>query len=218
MLHARDRKPSEHLQEPSDSMTASRARQQRQRGRLFACVMAILLGMGLAGATVQADSYDERRVRTAARLVRALLTAHEGLAAMQQNGGGLEVLVWGEQERHTKPLLTLIAPPVRGGPTLVSGLELRARADTELPASDAIPPVAIFLSEKLDDEAFSRLLAWCIAHGVILYSPFEGDVERGATAGVSIQAKVQPLVNLDTLRSSGIALRRFYLDHSKVVP
>jgi hypothetical protein len=57
-----------------------------------------------------------------------------------------------------------------------------------------------------------------VERGVILYSPFEGDVERGATAGVSIQSKVQPFVNAGTLKSSGIALRRFYLDHARVVP
>ena len=179
---------------------------------------ALMLGLGLAGATVQADSYDERRVRTAARLVRALLTAHEGLAAKAQSDGGLEVLVLGDQDRQTDPLPSLIAPPVKGSPTQISGHALRARISFELPPAESSLPVAVFLSQKLDDPAFAELLQWCIERGVILYSPFEGDVERGATAGVSIQAKVQPFVNLDTLSSSGIALRRFYIDHSKVVP
>jgi pyruvate kinase len=42
-------------------------------------VIALLFTLGLAGASVHADSYDDRRVRTAARLMRALLTAHESL-------------------------------------------------------------------------------------------------------------------------------------------
>lgn len=199
-------------------MPSTDRQRRRHRLRLVACVAALLLGLGLAGATVQADSYDERRVRTAARLVRALLTAHEGLEAKVQADGGVEVLVFGEQDRQTEPLLSLIAPPVRGNPTTIAGHALRARASEALPDGETALPVAVFLSRKLDDAAFAELLQWCVRNGVILYSPFEGDVERGATAGVSIQAKVQPFVNLETLESSGIALRRFYIDHSKVVP
>lgn len=191
---------------------------RRRCSRLAACLALVLLGLSLAGATVQADSYDDRRMRTAARLVRALLTAHEGLDAKLQADGVVEVLVLGQEDRPNESLLRLIAPPVRGEPSRVSGHALRVRASADLPAQDAPQPVAVFLSARVDEQTFSGLLQWCIERGVILYSPFEGDVERGATAGVSIQAKVQPLVNRETLRASGIALRRFYLDHSKVVP
>jgi hypothetical protein len=110
----------------------------------------------------------------------------------------------------------LIAPPGDRESSRISGVEIEVTTQSALPAQDAEAPDAVFLAEPLDDEAFSNLLAWCIARRVILYSPFEGDVERGATAGLSIQAKVQPFVNRHTLDATGITLRSFFLDHSRV--
>ncbi len=51
---------------------------------------------------------------------------------------------------------------------------------------------------------------------MILYSPFEGDVERGVTAGLSIEAKVLPFVNQRTLEASGVELKPFFLKVAKV--
>ncbi|MBD8524832.1 hypothetical protein [Pseudomarimonas arenosa] len=195
-----------------------RAVRRPRRPWAWLLICGLALSLGLAGAKVQADSYDDRRVRTAARLMRALLSADEQLPSKQSDEGLLEVWVWSDRPRDAEPLLPLIAPPGNGPRALVRGMKIQLSLVSDLPDAAVAAPMAIFLAQPLDDPSFARLLAWCIEHGVILYSPFEGDVERGATAGVSVQAKVQPFVNLSTLRSSGIILRQFYLDHSRAQP
>lgn len=182
-------------------------------------LLAGLLLAGIAAANVQADSYDALRLRSSARLLHALLRADESLEQRVPAAAGLRVLIYADSRRVAEPLLPLVAPAdVKRGS--VRGRRVAAEAITRLPhtAPEAELPVAVFLASPLPAAQFEALLAWCIAHRVILYSPFEGDVERGATAGLSVRAKVQPFVNRDTLAASGIQLGAFYLAQSRVWP
>ena len=76
--------------------------------------------------------------------------------------------------------------------------------------------MALFLATPLGASELDRLVAWSIRHGVILYSPFEGDVERGVLAGVSIEAKVLPYINQRTLDASGVEFKPFFMRVAKV--
>ena len=206
-------KPSKHRQRSHD---APGRRRSFVRNVVVAAMM--MLALGMAFGTVSADSYDDRRVRSAARLMRAFLAADEGLAARHPDGSPVRVVVLARNARRADPLISLIAPSAEKEAIRISGLELEVVPLLELPAEDASPADAVFLAEPLGDSDFDTLLTWCIARRVILYSPFEGDVERGATAGLSIQAKVQPFVNRRTLDATGITLRSFFIDHSRVWP
>jgi hypothetical protein len=172
----------------------------------------------LATASVRAENYDELRVRTGARLLRVLLAADQALEAKAGSNHELSVLVYAGPPQTGRSIADLIAPAGDSKRSQVRGMSLQASVVEQLPSSGQDVPVALFLAAPLEKGAFDALLHWCIDRGVILYSPFEGDVERGATAGLSVQAKVQPFVNLATLQSSGIELRPFFLDHSRTWP
>ncbi len=187
-----------------------------RRWLLQAGAALLICVLGLATASVQADSYDDRRVRTGARLVRALLAADEDASGRAKASGQLAVQVYAGANASVDAIIPLIAPMGDAGPTKVRGLPVRVTRAQRLPPDSEPLPTVVFLAVPLDSAEFSELLAWCIANGVVLYSPFEGDVERGATAGLSVQAKVQPFLNLATLEASRIKLRPFFLDHSRV--
>lgn len=181
--------------------------------------LALSLGvLGLASASVRAQNYDELRVRTGARLLRVLLAADEGLEAKAGENRQLSVLILVGRPQTGESIAGLIAPEGDSARSQVRGISVQAKVIEALPSSEQGVPIALFLATPLEAGEFDTLLKWCIDHRVILYSPFEGDVERGATAGISVQAKVQPFVNLTTLRSSGIELRPFFLDHSRTWP
>jgi hypothetical protein len=46
---------------------------------------------------------------------------------------------------------------------------------------------------------------------VLLFSPFEGDVERGVATGFRVTDKVLPMVNTTSLKLSNIQLKAFFL-------
>jgi len=188
------------------------------RPRLSAWLGALLLvfGLGLVNATVQADSYDERRVRTGAKFFRALLAADLKLTEKAAGDGSVAVWVYARRDQDIRAVLGAIAPGAAGAQPTIRGVWVAASAIEQLPRDDAAAPVGIFLATPMSDADFARLLQWSIDRHVIVYSPFEGDVERGAAAGMVIEAKVLPYVNLTTLEKSGIELGSFFLNVAKV--
>ena len=62
------------------------------------------------------------------------------------------------------------------------------------------------MGNNLDD-----LIEFVQQKQVLLFSPFEGDVERGVTAGFRVTDKVLPMVNMASLKLSNIYLKAFFL-------
>jgi hypothetical protein len=186
----------------------------RRRLGLLALVLPALLASLWAAATVRADSYDERRIRAGARMFRALLAADLALETKARDGR-LEVLVLGGEPALVAEVSGLIAPAggsaIRGLPLVVERLDAPASLEGR-------QPVGVFLAGPPGAGELEQLVRWGITHKVILYSPFEGHVERGATAGLSIEAKVLPYLNAQTLQASGVTLKPLFLKVAKVHP
>lgn len=208
-------------QPDSTSAPARPARRRTDwRARLLRGLLLTLslVCMMLADATVQADGYDDRRARAGARLFRSLLAADIALETKAATDGALHVVVLGGDPHFAEELTGLIAPADNATSPRIRNLPLRIDAHSEFPTGEADAPriVGIFLATPLPAPELDRLIRWSISHRVILYSPFEGDVERGATAGISIEAKVQPYLNAATLQASGLELKPFFVKVAKV--
>jgi len=78
-----------------------------------------------------------------------------------------------------------------------------------------IIPTAIFVAEPLGEADFKLLVLYGIKNKIIVFSPFSGDVERGATVGLSITSRVFPYFNTDTLQASGLEINPVLLELSK---
>lgn len=88
-----------------------------------------------------------------------------------------------------------------------------AALDALLAYTDA--PTSIFIMEPLGDRSFSALMSYANAHHVLTFSPFNGDVERGASAGIFITSRVKPYFNIETLRAAQITINPTLLNISK---
>lgn len=177
---------------------------------LATAMLVCVLGLGLAAASARADSQDERRVRTGARVFRTLLLADVALERKAGTDGRIDVAVFAATQPGLDEVAPLIAPADAG-----RGPRIAIRHERVL-GEDTAPPVALFLASPVAPNDLERLVAWSVRHGVILYSPFEGDVERGVLAGVSIEAKVLPYLNQRTLEASGIEFKPFFMRVAKV--
>ena len=80
---------------------------------------------------------------------------------------------------------------------------------------NTLTPTAIFVAEPLGEADFKELVLYSINKGIIVFSPYSGDVERGATVGLAITTRVFPYFNNHTLESSGIEINSILLDMSK---
>ncbi len=192
---------------------------RRRRLLLAALRLAPLLAattLALAVPNAAADNTDDRRVRAGARLLRSLLAADIGLDKRLVDGQ-VQVWVYAADRRGAGDAADQIVPPGDVAAAKLRDLTLAATPRTDLPGpGDA--PTAIFLASRPSSAQVDTLVRWSIEHHAIVYSPFEGDVERGIPAGLSVEAKVQPFLNTKTLQAAGIELKPFFLQVAKVTP
>ena len=181
---------------------------------LMALLAACVLTLSLAVANVHADSYDERRVRMGARLFRGMLAADTGLEKHRDAQGRLPVLLYADEPRLAREISALIAP-TGSDKAMLRGMPLLLTSGTGAPAEGT---AGIFLASRPSDAELDRLIRWSIEHGVILYSPFEGHVERGASGGLALEQKVRLYINSGTLEAAGVQLKPLVLKVAKVHP
>jgi hypothetical protein len=178
-----------------------------------------LLGLflGSAVAVVQADSYDERRLRTGARVFRSLLASQVGLAANLPPQAKLRIGIYAGNDLSFEQAVAGLRPSTEGAGSLIQNHPVEMIRLTGLPAVGDSPNGG-FLASAPPYAELEGLISWSIEHGVALYSPFEGHVERGVLGGLSIEDKVRIYLNQDALRRSGIVLKPLFLKVAKVYP
>ena len=166
-----------------------------------------------------ADSYDERRVRTGARLFRSLLAADTGLEKKLDPKQRLQIWIYSRDARLGQQISELLAPSADPGQALIRGLKLQIKVVSVLPtATERGRPVGLFLASAPANAELPGLVGWGVNAGTIVFSPFEGHVELGITAGLAIEAKVQPYLNSRTVTATGLMLKPFFLKVAKVYP
>jgi hypothetical protein len=168
---------------------------------------------------VRAADYDEQRARTAVRLFRSLLAADLGLDRKVRSDGTLLVLFFGSDGARVRELVELFDGEGEGR----SGLQghpvtIETTLDPTFAKYKDAAPAGIFLTTDPGGDGLQKVVRFGIDRGVVVYSPFEGHVERGVLAGLSIEAQVRPYLNSATLKASDISLKSFFLKVTKLYP
>lgn len=186
----------------------------RTRPRSLSCCALWWLLLLLSGDVV-ADTFSERRAQVGLKLFRTFVSAHQDIARHLDASGQLPIAVLhsgsnrATAERY-QSTLTASMPALKKHRVSVETRSLKSLLQLQQP-----PPAAVFVAEKLSGHERASLVEFSITQRVAVFSPFEGDVEHGILGGLSVEAKVRPLVNMQTLRASRIPLKDFYLSVSR---
>lgn len=183
----------------------------RTNWRWVAAVLLCLLQVN----TGWADSYDDRRLRTGARLFRALLAADMQLDARIAGDGRLHVLVLADDADNGRAAMAIILGDEGAPDAGIRDIPLSIRIDTAPPV-DGTPLAGVFIAEKSPSAGVTVVAQWGVQYGTIVYSPFEGHVEQGVMAGLSVEARVRPYINQETLNAAGVQLKPFFLKVAKI--
>ena len=185
--------------------------------RLAMLLFALLLACNLV-AVAFADSFEDRRVRTGARIFRSLLAADIDLTAKAKARAGLRIWVIGKGDALQLDVHELIASQTDAQRSAIQTLPVKITGYQQFDQISSLPaPVAVFFASAPNEAEFKKWLDWSAKTRTILFSPFDGHVERGMTAGISIQAKVQPLLNQGRAQAIDLKLKPFFLRVTKVV-
>lgn len=147
------------------------------------------------------------RLQIGIHLLPAIVAANKGLVTTDASQDLPVYLVYRDnrnQAEQIKPGIARIAS-IRHRTLKVITISLDA-----LLASELQPHAVIFITGPMS-RRLPELNRFAQRQQALLFSPFEGDVERGVTTGFQVTDKVLPLINMDALVKSKIQLKAFFL-------
>ncbi len=178
----------------------------------LALLLCLLLGMAQAGADA---SYNERRARIGLGFLRTLLGSDQDLAHKADGHGQLPVLLWYQTERvAAERFAAEFFPADPAEPRhRIGSFPVAVLLGDQLPTQAV---AAIFLVEPPGSQALDALIAYSRAQKILLFSPFDGHVERGVMAGISIEAKTRPYLNAAALHAAGLHIKPLFLKSARL--
>jgi hypothetical protein len=178
----------------------------------LAVVFLLLLVVPLRGA----DDVQSRRAEFGVRLFRTLLAADLDLAKKTvENNQLLVVFYYVDDKRRAEELAARF---VGSPPEKVRDMTVVAEVtnDPAFAKYGTRAPAAVFIAQPPNASLLRSVIKFGIDRRLIVYSPFEGHVERGVLGGIAVEAQVRPFVNLATLEASHVSLKSFFLQVTKV--
>ena len=178
-------------------------------------VLVLLATIVYAATPSVSDDFTERRITAGAKIFRALLAADVDIDRKTGTRGELRLCLLyiddtGNAELAAATLANRDDPRIRKMKVSIHRLSF-----PECIADDQGRFAGIFLTQKLNAEQLQALLAFASARHLVVFSPFEGDVERGVQSGIAVEARVRPYVNTKALRAAQVRLKSFFLKVAK---
>lgn len=162
-----------------------------------------------------ADEEEKRRIDISLSIFPRIVAVDNDfrLKLGESNNVNL-VFVYHEGEKFARNLSRLLVSKNKN----IGGMEIQASAlslDELLDDKIDHQLTAIFITERLSDVDMERVLAFAERRSRIVFSPFAGDVERGATVGISVTNRVKPYFNMATLKRTSVDINALLMKMSK---
>ena len=182
---------------------------------LRAVAVAVLYCVCLITALhVDAGEAEERRVRISLEIFPRIVAVDLDLRSKLSTTDTLRLFVLFE---HDAEAARRVSEQMKNSFTNIGGLSVEfVVQSTQLAATGGMEqPAAVFLSDVLSDDAFAAAMKAAVERRVLVFTPFAGDVERGATVGIAISSRIKPYFNVSTLEQSHIRIHEKLLNISQ---
>jgi hypothetical protein len=172
---------------------------------LAVCLCIVLAAMHTRAQVLWQE--EEQRLRVGLKIFPACLGALEDLEDKTAGQGTLEIrVVYLGSEAAARGAVSALegVGRIRGIP-----LSVEAVSAQSLDAQDTGPLAGIFVAGV--DVGGARLRFWSEHHRTLVFSPFIGDVELGAVAGIHVADRILPFVNLPQAARAKVRFKPFFL-------
>jgi len=177
-------------------------------------VSLVLLLIFLPMVWAESTENIDRRVLIGLNFFPNVIAVDQDILSKRTASGKLRLLLAYTIDRQTAERLAdqlkNIVETIKKNP-----VEIVTSNDPEKNFSASEVPCGIFLTEWLQDDEFEHIIRYAVERHIIVFSPFVGDVERGATAGIYISTKIRPFLNISTLKKSNIRVHELFRRLSK---
>ncbi len=182
--------------------------------RLAIQIVIMLWLVTTTSASTVADSFTDRRVSVGQKLFRTMLVADTSYKDNILPDGNIYVDIIYRFDKtlalQHADILEQDLPALHDVPVVVRIVSLK-----QYLAKSNKPSVGVFIIEKMPLDLLNLIVSRSILNQHILFSPFEGDVEKGVMAGLSVESRVRPFVNMRSLELSKVKVKPFFIKVSK---
>jgi hypothetical protein len=156
-------------------------------------------------------SSDNPRIIIGINLFPSFLASDQNISTKTGNDDHLHILILYQYDKKTADNIAqrlIKLKKIRGIPihVIVTSID-------ELEYSSNQSIAGMFISEPMIQ--LTPIIKKSIDHQFIVFSPFEGDVEKGITGGIYITEKIEPYINQNTLLLANIKMKSFFMKVSK---
>jgi len=180
-------------------------------------IYPLILMSAIAWATSPSVSgtFIDRRISTGARIFRALLAADVDIGSKTGRDGKLKVCLLyvddaGGAERAAETLRSRDDSRIRNMDVRIEILRF-----ADFVENRAEGCAGVFLTQALSGEKLKMLIECVNEQSIVLFSPIEGDVERGVLGGIAVEARVRPYLNIQAMHTADIRLKSFFVRVAK---
>lgn len=188
-----------------------------QKGFLKSTIGALIFMTAMVYAATSpsaSDAFINRRITSGTKLFRALLAADFDLAGKTINDGHLKLcLLYVNDDENAQRAADVLLHDKARIKNIYIRIEIVSFASFVANKTERI--AGIFLTQPLSDDNLNLLIERVNEQSIIVFSPFEGDVERGVQSGLAVESRVRPYLNVKALQTAEIRLKSFFWRVSK---
>lgn len=167
------------------------------------------------GAQSISDDFTDRRITAGTKIFRALLAADSKISQKKTVKGTLDLcLVYLNDQKNAELAADILFSRSESN---IRGIRINSPfvPFVEFVTGEHRDCAGIFLAEQLKDKELAQVIAIAGKEKRVLFSPFEGDVERGVLGGIKVESRVLPYVNNRALQESHLTLKAFFMKIAK---
>jgi len=156
------------------------------------------------------DEWDNQRIWLGLEMFPTILSADKNITEKIDNNGKLLLVLLYENKQNIAD--DMIKSLRKIGKIRNIPIEIEATNDFTLKKYETRNIAGIFLIERINHKQFKDVSRYGKKHSIIVFSPFEKDVEMGIPAGIIIYDRIFPYINQNAIKAYNVKLKDLFLE------
>ena len=179
----------------------------------FPALLVMSLFITISGAS--AADFSKERIQASVKYFRVILTAELEIEKKKTEDGKFLVYLVGSPKSKSMEMVAKTLSPKGGLKIRQTPVEIQKTGYPLTEEQLDRGPAAIFITNNLSKDDIALVMQYGIEKNIVVFSPFEGDVEKGVTAGMAVGARVLPYLNATAMKKSNLTFNPMLLRIAK---
>lgn len=177
-------------------------------------ISLVFIVMFMCVSQVFADSMQERRITISASIFPKIIAVDQDLANKLDKEGYVRLaIIYSSSKTKAQKISKIMTRKVKniaGNKIKIELIDINNRG-----FEDREKLTGIFFVDEMTDDELGKLVSYSSENNVLLFSPFEGDIERGVMSSIFVGIKIRPYFNVKSMKLANVNLKPALIKVSK---